>query len=106
MEIMTGYWLKQKPIVLAITSGRLRQRENKLESTYVRLKNDDLVTLQHLASHPGVQIFLQGVNISTTAHKFSVNVAIHYPQEHHGMPIEEGWFILTTLPNLTIMFAV
>ena len=71
------------------------------KSTYVRLKNDDLVTLQQLASHPGVQIFLQGVNISTTAHKFPFNVAIHYPKEHHGMPIEEGWFILTTLPNLT-----
>ena len=71
------------------------------KSAYVRLKNDDLVTLQQLASHPGVQIFLQGVNISTTAHKFPFNVAIHYPKEHHGMPIEEGWFILTTLPNLT-----
>ena len=71
------------------------------KSTYVRLKNDDLVTLQQLASHPGVQIFLQGVNISTTADKFPFNVAIHYPKEHHGMPIEEGWLILTTLPNLT-----
>jgi hypothetical protein len=71
------------------------------KSTYVRLENDDLVTLQQLASHPGVQIFLQGVNISTTAHKFPFNVAIHYPKEHHGMPIEEGWFILTTLPDLT-----
>ena len=29
-------------------------------------------------------------------------MAIHYPKEYHGMPIEEGWFILTTLPNLTI----
>ena len=71
------------------------------KSTYVRLKNDDLVTLQHLASHPGVRIFLQGVNISTTAHKFPFNIAIHYPKEHRGMPIEEGWFILTTLPNIT-----
>jgi len=25
MEIMTGYWLQKEPIVLAITSGRLRQ---------------------------------------------------------------------------------
>ena len=72
------------------------------KSTYVRLKNDQLVPLQQLASRPGVSIFLQGVNISTTAHKFPFNVAIHYPKEHHGMPIEEGWFILTTLPNLSI----
>ena len=72
------------------------------KSTYVRLKNDELVPLQQLASRPGVSIFLQGVNISTTAHKFPFNVAIHYPKEHHGMPIEEGWFILTTLPNLSI----
>ena len=40
------------------------------KSTYVRLKNDELVPLQQLASRPGVSIFLQGVNISTTAHKF------------------------------------
>ena len=71
------------------------------KSTYVRLKNDELVPLQQLASCPGVSVFLQGVNISTTTHKFPFNVAIHYPKEHHGMPIEEGWFILTTLPNLT-----
>lgn len=71
------------------------------KSTYVRLKNDDLVKLQQLAAYPGVQIFLQGVNVSTTAHKFPFNVAIHYPKEHCGMPIEEGWFILTTLPDLT-----
>ena len=174
MEIMTGYWLKTEPIVLAIDrtswrkynllvvswiiqgraipinwqlldklgSSNLDDQQSVIhpitcllpehsfvllgdrefcskhlatwlleigwgyclrlkKSTYVRLKNDDLVTLQHLASHPGVQIFLQGVNISTTAHKFPFNVAIHYPKEHHGMPIEEGWFILTTLPNLT-----
>ena len=173
MEIMTGYWLKQEPIVLAIdrTSWRkynllvvswiiqgraipinwqlldklgssnlddqqsvvypitcllpdysfvlLGDREfcskhlatwlleigwgyclRLKKSTYVRLKNDDLVTLQQLAAHPGVRIFLQGVNISTTAHKFPFNVVIHYPKEHHGMPIEEGWFILTTLPTL------
>ena len=174
MEIMTGYWLKTEPIVLAIDrtswrkynllvvswiiqgraipinwqlldklgSSNLDDQQSVIhpitcllpehsfvllgdrefcskhlatwlleigwgyclrlkKSTYVRLKNDDLVTLQQLASHPGVQIFLQGVNISTTAHKFPFNVAIHYPKEHHGMPIEEGWFILTTLPNLT-----
>ena len=57
--------------------------------------------MQQLASHPGVSIFLQGVNISTTAHKYPFNVEVHYPKEHHGMPIEEGWFILTTLPSLT-----
>ena len=71
------------------------------KSTYIRLKNDELVPLQQLAAHPGISIFLQGVNISTTAHKFPFNLAVHYPKEHHGMPIEEGWFILTTLPNLT-----
>jgi Transposase DDE domain len=174
MEIMTGYWLKQEPIVLAIDrtswrkynllvvswiiqgraipinwqlldklgSSNLDDQQSVIhpitcllpehsfvllgdrefcskhlatwlleigwgyclrlkKSTYVRLENDDLVTLQQLAAHPGVQIFLQGVNISTTAHKFPFNVAIHYPKEHHGMPIEEGWFILTTLPTLT-----
>jgi hypothetical protein len=71
------------------------------KSTYVRLNSDELVSLNQLASHPGVSIFLQGVNISTTNHKFPFNVAVHYPKEHHGMPVEEGWFILTTYPKLT-----
>ena len=174
MEIMTGYWLKKEPIVLAIDrtswrkynllvvswiiqgraipinwqlldklgSSNLDDQQSVIhpitcllpehsfvllgdrefcskylatwllevgwgyclrlkKSTYVRLENDDLVTLQQLAAHPGVQLFLQGVNISITAHKFPFNVAIHYPKKHHGMPIEEGWFILTTLPTLT-----
>ena len=70
------------------------------KSSYIRLKNDELVTLHQLASRPGISIFLQGINISKTVHKFPFNVAIHYPAEYHGMPIEEGWFILTTLPSL------
>ena len=48
------------------------------KNTYICLDNDELVTLNQLAYHPGVKIFLQGVNISKTAHKFPFNVAIHY----------------------------
>ena len=70
------------------------------KTTYVCLENDELVTLNQLATHPGVSIFLKGVNISKTAHKFPFNVAVHYPKEHHGMPIEEGWFLLTTFSDL------
>ena len=53
--------------------------------------NDELVTLHQLASRPGISIFSQGVNISTSVHKFPFNVAIHYPAKYHDMPIEEGW---------------
>jgi hypothetical protein len=70
------------------------------KTTYVQLDNDELMTLHQLASFPGISIFLRGVNISKTAHKFPFNVAIHYPKEHHGMPIEEGWFLLTTFSDL------
>ena len=173
IELMTGYWLQEKPIILAIDRTRWRkynllvvswiiqgraipinwQLLDKLgasnlddqqaiihpiacllpsysfillgdrefcskhlatwrleigwgyclrlkKSSYVRLKNDELVTLHQLASRPGISIFLQGVNISTSVHKFPFNVAIHYPAKYHDMPIEEGWFLLTTLPNL------
>ena len=70
------------------------------KTTYVRLENDELSTLNQLASHPGISIFLQGVNISTTRHKLPFNLAVHYPKEHHGLPVEEGWFILTSFPDL------
>lgn|GEM_PF-3516922 len=78
------------------------------KTTYVRLDNDELVTLHQLASHPGISIFLQGINISKNIHKFPFNLAVHYPsvaghppsKEHHGMPIEEGWFLLRTFSDL------
>jgi hypothetical protein len=70
------------------------------KTTYVQLDNDRLMRLNQLASVPGISIFLRGVNISKTAHKFLFNVAIHYPKEPHGMPIEEGWFLLTTFSDL------
>ena len=70
------------------------------KTTYVQLDNDELMTLNQLASVPGISIFLRGVNISKSAHKFPFNVAIHYPKEHHDMPIDEGWFLLTTFSDL------
>ena len=70
------------------------------KTTYVQLDNDELMTLNQLALVPGISIFLRGVNISKTVHKFPFNVAVHYPKEHHGMPIEEGWFLLTTFSDL------
>lgn len=82
MEIGWGYCLRIK------------------KSTYVHLNKEELVTLNQLASQPGIQIFLRGVNITKAAHKFPFNVAVHYPIEYHGLPITEGWFILTTLPDI------
>lgn len=41
------------------------------KSTYVRLENDEVVTLNQLASHPGVSVFLRGVNILKTGNRFS-----------------------------------
>ena len=70
------------------------------KTTYVKLGNDELVTFNQLALVPGISVFLQGVSISKTTHKFPFNVAIYYPKEHHGMPIEEGWFLLTTFSDL------
>ena len=70
------------------------------KTTYVQLDHQELTTLNQLASVPGISIFLRGVNISKTAHRFPFNVVIHYPKEHHGMPIEEGWFLLTTFSDL------
>lgn len=70
------------------------------KSTYVHLNQEESVTLNQLASHPGIFIFLRGVNITKSTHKFPFNVAVHYPKEHHGLPITEGWFLLTTLPDI------
>ena len=70
------------------------------KSTYVHLDKQESVTLNQLAARPGVQVFLRGVNITKSAHKFPFNIAVHYPKEHHGLPITEGWFLLTTLPDI------
>ena len=71
------------------------------KSTYIHLNEQESVTLNQLASHPGISIFLSGVNITKSAHKFPFNVAAHYPKEHHGFLITEGWFLLTTLPDIS-----
>jgi hypothetical protein len=70
------------------------------KSTYIHLNEQESVTLNQLASHSGISIFLSGVNITKSAHKFPFNVAAHYPKEHYGFPITEGWFLLTTLPDI------
>ena len=70
------------------------------KSTYVHLNKEESLTLNQLASHTGISVFLQGVNITNTAHKFPFNIVAHYPKEHHGFPITEGWFLLTTLPDI------
>ena len=70
------------------------------KSTYIHLDKQESITLNQLASHSGISIFVRGVNITKTAHKFPFNVAAHYPKEHHGLPITEGWFLLTTLPDI------
>jgi hypothetical protein len=70
------------------------------KSTYVHLNQEESVTLNQLASHPGIFVFLRGVNITKSKHKFPFNVAVHYPKEHQGLPITEGWFLLTTLPDI------
>ena len=70
------------------------------KSTYIHLDRQESITLNQLASYPGIRIFLKGVNITKTAHKFPFNVAVHYPKEHQGLPITEGWFLLTTLPDI------
>jgi hypothetical protein len=70
------------------------------KSTYIHLDKQESATLNQLASHPGIQIFLRGVNITKTAHKFPFNIAVHYPKEHQGLPITEGWFLLTTFPDI------
>ena len=44
---------------------------------------------------------MEGINISKNLHKFPFNLAADYPKEHHGMPIEEGWFLLTTFLDLS-----
>jgi hypothetical protein len=49
------------------------------KSTYTHLDEQESVTLNQLASHPGISVFLRGVNITKTGHKFPFNVAAHYP---------------------------
>jgi hypothetical protein len=48
------------------------------KSTYIHLDKQESVTFNQLAAHPGISVFIQGVNITKTAHKFPFNVAVHY----------------------------
>lgn len=58
------------------------------------------VQLQFLGLTPGVSLYLQGVKVRKTKGIKGFNIACKWKRKYQELVPEEGWFILTNLPDL------
>lgn len=73
----------------------------------LRLKKDELVEveqgiwceLDELGLKPGICLFLSGIKVTKTHKALGFNLAGKWQRKLHGCTANEGWFILTTLPD-------
>ncbi|NET83070.1 MAG: hypothetical protein F6J94_14385 [Moorea sp. SIO1F2] len=85
-------WLRNKSVQFCL---RLRKDE------FVELENGIWRELNALGLKPGLSLFLKGVKV-TKSHKIAgFNIAGKWKRKLQGCSPKEGWFILTSLDNLT-----
>jgi hypothetical protein len=81
-------------------------REQKVQFC-LRLKKSELVEveqgirceLEQLGLKPGISLFLPGVKVTKTHKALGFNLAGKWQRKLHECTPDEGWFILTTLPD-------
>lgn len=75
----------------------LRLRKNE----YVEIADDIWIKLQELGVNPGVALYLEGVKITKTKGFSPANIAEKWKRQYRSCSVEEAWFILTNLTDLT-----
>jgi hypothetical protein len=83
-------------------------REQKVQFC-LRLKKSEFVEvekglwreLDELELKPGFSLFLAGVKVTKTHKALGFNLACKWQRKFPGWTAEEGWFILTTLPDIS-----
>ena len=70
------------------------------------LEDEIYLQLSALDLSPGMSSFLNGVKVTKQQGFAKFNVACKWKRKYWGWAPDEGWFILTNLPNLeTAIFA-
>jgi len=85
-------WLRTQPL----TDFCIRLKR----SHYIEVEPGIWQQLNNIGLAPGISLFLQGIKITKTKGFIGANIACKWKRKYGGWTAEEGWFILTSLPNL------
>jgi hypothetical protein len=90
-SVELGNWLREKRLYFCL---RLKKDE------FIQVEGEIWVQLQNLGLTPGVSLYFRGVKVTKTKKFAGFNVACKWKRKYQGWMPEEGWFILTNLPDL------
>ncbi|MBV8884348.1 MAG: IS4 family transposase [Chroococcidiopsidaceae cyanobacterium CP_BM_RX_35] len=90
-SVKLGNWLREKHVYFCL---RLKCNE------FVQLEEKIWLQLEQLGLVPGMQLYLDGVSVTKQKGFGKFNVASKWKRKYSGWAPDEGWFILTNLPDL------
>jgi hypothetical protein len=90
-SVKLGSWLLEKQVYFCL---RLKQNE------FVQLEGEIWLQLEHLGLVPGMQLYLNGVSVTKQKGFGKFSIACKWKRKYWGYAPDEGWFILTNLPDL------
>ena len=90
-SVKLGNWLREQHVYFCL---RLKQNE------FVLLEDEIWLQLSALGLSPGMTVYLNGVRVTKQKGFAKFNVACKWKRKYRKWAPEEGWFILTNLPNL------
>ena len=90
-SVKLASWLREQNVYFCV---RLKKSE------FIQLKNEIWQTLGELGLKPGISLFLAGVKVTKSQQISGFNLACKWQKTRLGISPEEGWFILTNLPDL------
>lgn len=90
-SVELAYWLKKKKVYFA-----LRQKHD----TYIRQIGKSKKLLSELGLAPGMKRFYTGITYTKKKGFGQFSVAAYWQRNYRGKTSNEGWYILTNLPNL------
>lgn len=90
-SVELAYWLKKKKVYFA-----LRQKQD----TYIRQIGKSEKLLRELSLAPGMKRFYTGITYTKKKGFGQFSVAAYWQRNYRGKASNEGWYILTNLPNL------
>lgn len=85
-------WLEQQNVYFAF-----RQKKN----TYIQQSGKKYQTLDSLGLAPGMKMYLTGIKITKKSGFGTFNLAAYWRRKYRGNVLEEGWYILTNLGDLS-----
>lgn len=90
-SVKLANWLREQKLQFCL---RLKKNE------FIQAEDNSWQELDKLGLKPGISLFLQNIKVTKTQKVQGFNVAGKWQRSLKGWSPEEGWFILTNLPDL------